>query len=195
MTLFRPCIDIHDGVVKQIVGSTLADDGPAPKTHFVATHSAAWYAERYRLENLRGGHVIKLGSGNDRAAAEALAAWPGGLHVGGGITLDNAGYWLDIGAEKVIVTSWLFQGRELDMARVRRLSAAVTPERLVIDLSCRATPDGWRVATDRWQTVTDVPVTRWLIERTAHLPFAQNSRLFVGTRVPTAPPANAGFSA
>src|SRR3954464_12539503 len=109
-TKFRPCIDLHDGKVKQIVGGSLRDDGAGLRENFVSDESAASFAARYRADGLTGGHVIKLGAGNDEAARAALAAWPGGLHVGGGIGLDNARAWLDAGAEKVIVTSWLFPG-------------------------------------------------------------------------------------
>jgi len=160
MTLFRPCIDIHDGRVKQIVGGTLRDDPQTLQTNFVAVHDACWYADLYRRDNLRGGHIIKLGPGNDQAAEAALGAWPDRLHLGGGITIDNAPEWISRGAEKVIVTSWLFHDRILDMNRVRAISEEVTPSRLVIDLSCRRVADGWRVATDRWQTITDVAVDR-----------------------------------
>lgn len=102
-SVFRPCIDLHEGVVKQIVGGTLSDDTADSKlkTNFVATHSAGHFASLYRQHKLTGGHVIKLGPRNDDAAAEALAAWPQGLHVGGGITSDNASQWIEKGAEKV----------------------------------------------------------------------------------------------
>ena len=103
---FRPCIDLHGGVVKQIVGSTLSDATPsAVKTNFVASHSPGWFASLYKKDNLTGGHIIKLGPGNDDAAVEALSAWPGGMQVGGGITAENAAFWLDKGASHVIVTS------------------------------------------------------------------------------------------
>jgi phosphoribosylformimino-5-aminoimidazole carboxamide ribotide isomerase len=150
---FRPCIDLHGGVVKQIVGGTLAD-GAAPDVNFTADKPAAWYARRYRQDGLTGGHVIQLGPGNADAARAALAAWPGGLQVGGGITVDNAAEWLDAGASHVIVTSHVFHDGRVDMARLKRLNAAVGRARLVLDLSCRRTADGYMVATDRWQTVT-----------------------------------------
>lgn len=164
MTLFRPCIDLHEGRVKQIVGGTLRDDA-APATNFVSEHDAAWYARLYRENGLRGGHVILLGPGNDEAAKAALAAWPGGLQVGGGISPANASGWLQAGASHVIVTSWLFPKSEgtarLDLDRLKELSGLVGPDRLVIDLSCRriqngSAEDGWYVAIDRWQTVTSV---------------------------------------
>ena len=158
MTLFRPCIDLHDGKVKQIVGGTLRDEGAGPVTNFVAEQPAAWFAERYREVGLTGGHVIKLGAGNEEAAHEALAAWPNGLQLGGGVTLDTAAEWIARGASKVIVTSWLFVDKRLSMPRVEQLARAIGPDRLVVDLSCRRVPGGWRVATDRWQTVTDTPI-------------------------------------
>jgi phosphoribosylformimino-5-aminoimidazole carboxamide ribotide isomerase len=158
VTRFRPCIDLHDGKVKQIVGSSLRDDGAGPKTNFVTDDDASTFARRYRDDALPGGHVIRLGAGNDAAARDALAAWPGGMQIGGGIDLDNAEAWLDAGASHVIVTSWLFDGGAIDMQRVRALSERVGVERLVIDLSCRRVGAGWRVATNRWQTITDVDV-------------------------------------
>jgi len=158
MTLFRPCIDLHDGKVKQIVGGTLRDEGAGPIENFVAEQPAAWFAERYREDGLRGGHVIKLGAGNEEAARDALAAWPDGLQLGGGVTLDTAAEWIARGASKVIVTSWLFVDKRLRMERVEQLARAIGPERLVVDLSCRRVPGGWRVATDRWQTVTETPI-------------------------------------
>ena len=164
VTVFRPCIDLHEGKVKQIVGSSLRDDGGAPRTHFETEASASTFARRYREDALPGGHVIRLGAGNDAAAREALEAWPGGLQIGGGIGLDDAADWLDSGASHVIVTSWLFDGNALDMQRVRALSRRIGRERLVVDLSCRRVAGGWRVATDRWQTVTEVTVDARTLE-------------------------------
>lgn len=101
MTIFRPCIDLHAGSVKQIVGGTLSTDPAGLKTNFTSEHPAAYYAELYRKHDLRGGHVIMLGPDNDEAAVEALRAWPGGLQVGGGIKDGNAAAWVERGAEKV----------------------------------------------------------------------------------------------
>lgn len=159
MTRFRPCIDLHDGKVKQIVGGTLRDDAAGLRTNFESDRPADWFAARYRDDGLAGGHVIKLGPGNDEAALAALAAWPGGLQLGGGITAQNAPAWLDAGASHVIVTSWLFdaEGHFLD-ERLAALSAEVGRDRLVIDLSCRADGDGWVVAMNRWQTRTELAV-------------------------------------
>ena len=167
MTRFRPCIDLHEGQVKQIVGSSLRDAGPGLMTNFVAEHDAADFATRYRADNLLGGHVIKLGPGNDAAARQALTAWPGGLQIGGGITIDNAIGWLDAGASQVIVTSWCFTDGELDWQRVAALSKQVGRERLVLDLSCRHVGNGWQIATDRWQTITQSTLAAELLERLA----------------------------
>src|SRR5262245_59085747 len=104
--MFRPCIDLHEGKVKQIVGGTLSDNAAQLRTNFVADHSAAWFAELYRRDSLRGGHVVMLGPGNEAAARSALAAYPGGLQIGGGINADNALAYLDAGASHTIVTSW-----------------------------------------------------------------------------------------
>ena len=159
MTRFRPCIDLHQGQVKQIVGGSLRDDGSAPVENFVAPQPAGWFAEKFRADGLTGGHVIQLGPGNDAAAREALAAWPGGLQLGGGITTENAAGWLAAGAAQVIVTSALFDaaGQFLPQA-LAALVAEVGRQRLVIDLSCRRTAGGWTVAMNRWQTLTDLPV-------------------------------------
>jgi phosphoribosylformimino-5-aminoimidazole carboxamide ribotide isomerase len=152
--VFRPCIDLRGGKVVQIVGGTLTDDGSGVRTNFVSERPARWYAERYRDDQLTGGHVIQLGSGNAESAREALAAWPGGLQLGGGVTLDNAVEWLDAGASHVIVTSWLFPAADLDRDRLRALSNKVGPNRLVLDLSCRKRDGDYLVAMDRWQRFT-----------------------------------------
>jgi phosphoribosylformimino-5-aminoimidazole carboxamide ribotide isomerase len=167
VTLFRPCIDLHEGRVKQLVGGSLRDDGAAPRTNFVSDREASWFALRYRADGLVGGHVIRLGPGNDEAARSALASWPGGLQIGGGIEAANALAWLEAGATAVIVTSWLFEGDGLSMPRVREISQRVGRDRLVIDLSCRRRGDGFRVATNRWQTVTETAVDRDTLHRLA----------------------------
>ncbi len=157
MTRFRPCIDLHDGRVKQIVGGTLRDDAVGLRTNFESEHPAEWFAARYRDDALTGGHVIKLGPGNDDAARAALAAYPGGLQLGGGITAENAGVWLEAGASQVIVTSWLFDSTGHFLAeRLDALVNVVGRERLVIDLSCRSDGEGWVVAMNRWQTRTEL---------------------------------------
>src|SRR5208282_4296989 len=107
--MFRPCIDLHEGKVKQIVGGTLTGEAAALRTNFVSERPASWYAELYRRDGLSGGHVVMLGPGNEAAAREALAAFPGGLQIGGGIDLQNAADWLEAGASHVIVTSWIFR--------------------------------------------------------------------------------------
>ncbi|MBX7209898.1 MAG: phosphoribosylformimino-5-aminoimidazole carboxamide ribotide isomerase [Verrucomicrobiaceae bacterium] len=168
MTRFRPCIDLHEGRVKQIVGSSLSDSGAALKTNFVSDRDAASFAALYRADDLRGGHVIMLNAGNEAAARAALAAFPGGLQIGGGITADKAAAWLEAGASHVIVTSWLFdkQGR-FQAGNLEALVAAVGTERLVIDLSCKATSGGWTVAMNRWQTLTDLAVDHATLDHLA----------------------------
>ena len=150
---FRPCIDLHEGQVKQIVGTSLRD-GIAPQTHFIAPHPPAYFAERYRRDQLFGGHVIMLGPGNEDAAAQALAAFPGGLQVGGGIRPDNAEAWLSRGAAQVIVTSYVFSDGQLHRNRLAQMVAAVGRERLVLDLSCSKRDGRYVVMTDRWQKAT-----------------------------------------
>ncbi|KAI8847051.1 hypothetical protein BC829DRAFT_375739 [Chytridium lagenaria] len=158
MTVFRPCIDLHSGQVKQIVGASLTDDDAALKTNFVASERPAYYANLYREHNLHGAHVIKLGSGNDEAAKEALGAWPKGLQLGGGINIDNAQEWLDAGASKVIVTSWLFPEAKFDEERLRKMSEKIGTEALVVDVSCKVRDSQWIVAMNKWQTLTDMVV-------------------------------------
>ena len=155
--MFRPCIDLHEGKVKQIVGGTLGESGL--KTNFVSDRSAGWFADLYRRDDLRGGHVIMLGGGNEAAAREALGAFPGGMHVGGGINAENARGWLDAGASHVIVTSWVFREGRLDRARLDELVARVGASRLVLDLSCRKRGDDYFVMTDRWQKFTEMTLS------------------------------------
>lgn len=162
---FRPCIDLHGGIVKQIVGSTLNDDAPEEvQTNFVAEHSPSWFANLYRADNLLGGHIIMLGPGNDLAAEEALAAWPGGMQLGGGINADNAGMWLDKGASHVIVTSYVFIDGKINMTRLKKLAKAVDRSRLVLDLSCRKKDNAYYIVTNRWQKFTDVTISEKVLE-------------------------------
>lgn len=169
MSKFRPCIDLHEGRVKQIVGGTLTDDGAGLRTNFVSVHPAEYYADLYRRDELEGGHVIMLGAGNMDAARRALSAWPGGLQIGGGINADNAAEWIFAGASRVIVTSWLFDANGLFLSgRLAALKAEVDRERLVIDLSCRRNPaGGWTVCMNRWQTRTSLTVTPAVLDSLA----------------------------
>ena len=161
--MFRPCIDLHEGKVKQIVGGTLGEAGP--RTNFVSEHAAAWFAELYRRDQLTGGHVIMLGSGNENEARAALAAFPGGLQVGGGINLANAKSWLDAGASHVIVTSWIFRDGQLHWDRLADLVKEIGSSRLVLDLSCRKRGDDYIVVTDRWQKFTDLVVSPDILKK------------------------------
>ena len=161
--MFRPCIDLHEGQVKQIVGGSLSESGAGLRTNFVSEKSAAWYAELYRRDGLKGGHIIQLGAGNDTAARAALAAYPGGLHLGGGVNLDNAPGWLEAGASHVIVTSWVFREGRVDWDRLAQLVAAIGRSRLVLDLSCRRREDDYFVVTDRWQKFTSEKISPELL--------------------------------
>ena len=165
--MFRPCIDLHEGKVKQIVGGSLQDDGAGLRTNFVSERPASWFADLYRRDGLPGGHVIKLGPGNDVAAREALAAFPGGLHLGGGVDADNATSWLEAGASHVIVTSWIFCDGQLDWERLKRLVGVIGKQRLVLDLSCRRRGEDYFVVTDRWQKFTELTVSRETLVRLA----------------------------
>jgi phosphoribosylformimino-5-aminoimidazole carboxamide ribotide isomerase len=155
--MFRPCIDLHEGKVKQIVGGTLGDAGL--QTNFVSDRPASWYAELYRRDNLRGGHIIMLGPGNAIAARQAVEKFPGGMQVGGGIDDEKAGAWIDAGASHVIVTSWVFREGRLDQPRLAELAERVGKSRLVLDLSCRKRGDDYVVMTDRWQKYTEMTVS------------------------------------
>ncbi len=158
---FRPCIDLHNGAVKQIVGGTFDDqsaDGPV--ANFVADQPASYYAQMYRDDGLTGGHVIMLGPGNEDAAVDALAAWPGGLQLGGGMNPENAPTWLDRGAAAIIVTSYVFCEGRVEMSNLKRMIAAAGKDRLVLDLSCRKRDGRYLIVTDRWQRFTDVEINQ-----------------------------------
>ena len=163
--MFRPCIDLHEGKVKQIVGGTLGDAGP--RTNFVSDRPAAWFAELYQRDGLAGGHVIMLGPGNEAEARAALAAFPGGLHIGGGVNAQNARGWLEAGASHVIVTSWVFREGRVDWERLNELVKAIGKDRLVLDLSCRKRGDNYFVVTDRWQKFTEVTITPETLKKLA----------------------------
>lgn len=161
---FRPCIDIHDGKVKQIVGGSLSDTDGA-KENFVASKDADYYASFYKEKELPGGHIILLNkSGTEayeatkRQAFLALATYPGGMQVGGGITADNAAGFIDAGASHIIVTSYVFTEGKLDYDKLNALVGAVGKEHIVLDMSCRKKNGKYYVVTDRWQTFTDVCV-------------------------------------
>lgn len=161
---FRPCIDIHDGKVKQIVGSSLKE-GVEPVTNFESSLPPSHFASIYREDNLPGGHVIMLGRGNDAAAVDALQAFPGGMHAGGGIHPGNARQFLDAGASHVIVTSYVFSEGKINWSHLKEMTSAVGRERLVLDLSCRKRNDVYHVLTDRWRCETDVSLNPDLFER------------------------------
>ncbi|KAI8941013.1 Histidine biosynthesis bifunctional protein hisB [Plenodomus lindquistii] len=163
MTRFRPCIDLHAGSVKQIVGGTLNTTTPdVLQTNWTSEHPSAYYADLYRQHALAGAHVIMLGPGNDQVAKEALEAWPSGMQVGGGITEKNAREWIERGAEKVIITSYLFPDSKFSKDRLDAVLAALDNDKakLVIDLSCRRKDDKWFVATNKWQTITDFELNK-----------------------------------
>ncbi len=163
---FRPCIDLHNGKVVQIVGGSLQDDNnEALETNFVSSKSPAEYARLYAGDGLTGGHVISLGAGNKNAALEALTAFPDGMHYGGGVNPDNAGEFLDAGASHVIVTSWIFDQNKLDLQKLSELSRRVGKQRLVLDLSCRLRGNDFFVVSNRWQTFTDEKVDASLLSK------------------------------
>jgi phosphoribosylformimino-5-aminoimidazole carboxamide ribotide isomerase len=156
---FRPCIDLRNGKVVQIVGGTLGDAPEALVTNFETERAPADYARMYQADNLPGGHVIALGPGNREAALSALRAFPGGMQVGGGITPDNAREYLDAGASHVIVTSYVFRNGRVDAERLQQMIDTVGRARLVLDLSCRKRGDTYWVVTDRWQRFSELAIT------------------------------------
>ena len=169
---FRPCIDIHNGKVKQIVGGSLKDTGNFAEENFVSKQDAAFYANMYKEAGIHGGHIILLNAKDSEyyeatkeQALKALAAYPGGLQIGGGITAKNAKEFLAAGASHVIVTSYVFRDGHIDYERLAQLVAAVGKERLVLDLSCRKRDGEYFIVTDRWQKFTEERVTLSLLNR------------------------------
>jgi len=162
---FRPCIDLREGRVVQIVGGSLRDgDTRGPLTNFETQRSPADFAHMYQEDNLTGGHIISLGPGNHMAALTALKAFPGGMQMGGGITPDNASVYLDAGASHIIVTSYVFREGRVDTQRLNALVRVTGKNRLVLDLSCRKRGADFWVVTDRWQQFTEVPINRETLE-------------------------------
>lgn len=172
MTKYVGCIDLHAGQVKQIVGATLTTNDNTLATNYVSSHPPAYYSQLYKDNGVLGTHVIKLGSNleNDRAAEEAISTWPHKLQVGGGINLENCEEWIEKGADKVIITSWLFPDGELSWDRLKQVSSLVGKEHLVVDVSCKRVIDksngevSWVVAMNKWQTLTKTTLSKELFE-------------------------------
>jgi phosphoribosylformimino-5-aminoimidazole carboxamide ribotide isomerase len=164
--MFRPCIDLHEGKVKQIVGGTLGEAGNL-QTNFVSEKPAAWFAELYKRDGLAGGHVVMLGPGNEDAACAAIAAFPGGLQVGGGINVQTARDWLEAGASHVIITSWVFSKGRVDWERLGELVKTIGKNKLVLDLSCRKRGEDYFVVTDRWKNFTELAITPETLQKLA----------------------------
>lgn len=154
---FRPCIDLHDGKVKQIVGETLNTE---IIENFVSKYDSTYYAELFQKDGLTGGHVIMLGGGNETAAVNALKQYPGGLQIGGGITSDNATHYLDQGASHIIVTSYIFRDGQLNENHLSKIVSEVGKDRLVIDLSCKEKEGKWYVVTNQWKQFSDFEVNK-----------------------------------
>lgn len=169
---FRPCIDIHNGAVKQIVGGSLRDEGNHAVTNFVSNCDADFYAKKYKKDGLQGGHIILLNARSSeyyeatkRQALLALRAYPGGLQIGGGITAENAKEYIEAGASHVIVTSYVFQDGKVNWENIKRLAKAVGRERVVLDLSCRKKEGAYYIVTNRWQTFTEVKIEEKILNR------------------------------
>ena len=171
---FRPCIDIHNGKVKQIVGGSLKDVGNQAQENFVSEQNAAFYASLYKEKGLKGGHIILLNSADSEyfqatkaQAMLALGAYPGGLQIGGGVNPDNAADYLAAGASHVIVTSYVFRDGHISWKNLEKMVDAAGKEHLVLDLSCRKKEDAYYVVTDRWQKFTDVKLTENILSELA----------------------------
>lgn len=169
---FRPCIDIHNGKVVQIVGATLSDKMGSADTNFVSEKDSAYFASLYKGSGLYGGHVIILNSKNSKEyneseneALKALDAFKGGLGIGGGITADNAEKFIKCGASHVIVTSYVFSGGNICYNNLAKLNEAVTKKHIVLDISCKKRDGKYFVATDRWQKVSDVEFNKELLAK------------------------------
>lgn len=172
---FRPCIDIHNGQVKQIVGSSLEDQGDQARENFVAAKGAEYYAQLYRESEIKGGHIILLNpvsspyyEATRAQAMRALAAYPGGLQIGGGVNADNAAEYLEAGASHVIVTSYVFQDGRINMEHLDKICREVGREHLVLDLSCRIRNSCYYIVTDRWQKFTEEQVDECTLDRLMH---------------------------
>lgn len=159
---FRPCIDIHEGVVKQIVGSTLTETGA--DTNFQSIKPPSFFAEIFRRHFKPGGHVVMLGSGNENAALEALSSWPGGFQIGGGINPDNALRYLNAGASHVIVTSYVFSDGKINWENLKSIREVCLKERLVLDLSCTKKGEEYYILTDRWSRITKEHLSKELFQ-------------------------------
>lgn len=168
---FRPCIDIHNGSVKQIVGSSLRDAGDMAVDNFVSEQDGAFYANLYKEAGIKGGHIILLNPASSEfyektkaQAVSALQAYPRGLQVGGGITADNAAEFIELGASHVIVTSYVFKDGKVNYENLKKIYSSVGKEHLVLDLSCRFKDDGYYIVTDRWQKFTNEKITYELLD-------------------------------
>ncbi len=168
---FRPCIDIHNGKVKQIVGGSLKDKDNQAVTNFSSELDASYYAKMYQKDGLTGGHIILLNAKDSKyyeatkaQAVGALKAYPGGMQIGGGITAENAGAYLAAGASHVIVTSYVFRDGMLNRENLNRLERAVGKEHIVLDLSCRRRGADYYIVTDRWQKFTEVKLTEDILD-------------------------------
>ena len=165
---FRPCIDLREGRVVQIIGSSLIDkNSETLKTNFETDRSPGDFAKMYKEDNLPGGHVISLGPGNKEAALSALRVYTGGFHIGGGITPENAVAYLDAGASHVIVTSYVFSNGRIDLEKLKLLQETVGKDRLVLDLSCRKKGSDFWIVTDRWQKFTNEIISHGILNQLA----------------------------
>ena len=171
---FRPCIDIHNGSVKQIIGGSLTDSGNQAVDNFISGQNAAFYAKKYREDGLSGGHIILLNpkgtefyEADVRQAKSALEEYPGGMQIGGGMDEGNAEKFLAMGASHIIVTSYVFRDGMIYMERLKRMASLLGKEHLVLDLSCRYAGDDYYIVTDRWQKVTKVKMNRQTLEMLA----------------------------
>ncbi|MCR4763330.1 MAG: phosphoribosylformimino-5-aminoimidazole carboxamide ribotide isomerase [Lachnospiraceae bacterium] len=171
---FRPCIDIHNGQVKQIIGDSLRDEGDAAIDNFVSEHSAGYYAALFQRKNISGGHIVLLNKQDSpqyeatkKQALDALSVWPGGMQLGGGVNADNAEFWLNAGASHVVVTTYAFTDGKINFEHLEALRSAVGAEHVVLDVSCKKkekNSNHYFIVTDRWQHITDVELNLKTLE-------------------------------
>ena len=168
---FRPCIDIHNGKVKQIVGGSLKDEGDFATDNFVSEKDGSYYGGLYKNAGLIGGHIIILNPKSSpyyeedvRQACLALQAAGGTLQIGGGMTDENAAFFLEQGASHIIVTSFVFKDGQIHEDNLKKICTVTGKERLVLDLSCRKKDGEYYIVTNRWQKFTNVKLNHSVLD-------------------------------
>ena len=160
---FRPCIDLHQGKVKQIVGSTFESSNH--KENFISRYDSDYYARIYQSDQLKGAHIIQLGEGNEESSKKAVEAFPNGFQIGGGININNASYWINLGVSHIIVTSFLFQNGNIIWDNLYKLIESIGSNHIVVDLSCSRDKNDYYIMTDRWQIRSKIKLSESLFHK------------------------------